>query len=218
MSSKKMSVLISAALLLAGAGCSKPYFDNPNERNAGGQATYVSEKLGIQFTYPKEIQGRLTEQGNVIRDPQGGDNGYIMVFDKSEDETIDSALLRLVSETDRDSSKCKVVKKEEHIYIIDLVDSNFAYTEDEQRLIKKMIEDQKKDSNQYGEDFAKDVIYNQRLVSACSTYAHPKWPATSKVTDSIFLYDETKSKTTFVYFPASTDPLFFDANSIEFIK
>lgn len=231
---KNKLFFLSALVLVAGAGCAKPYIQPPERQSVSVTSTegnvdaaiYTSDELGVRFQYPKEAEGRLTENGNEIRDPQWGESGFIRIFDKTEDESIEAAIEKIITAEGKNPKNC-VVKKNgisedgvdmQYMIVLASTTPEILYTQEEKDRIKKADETAKKDGGPFGGETEKQVIYNEKLVAACSIYAQPSWPATSKNIGAWFMYNPVKSTTKFVYMPATADPYFFDTSTIEFTK
>lgn len=184
--------------------------------------TYVSKNLGIKFQYPQGFIGQAVEQGNEIMVPSWSPIMYIAVFEKSADETIENSILNIVKNEGKDPKNCKVVlrdteKSGNQEYVIDLA-TPITYTKEEQTEIRLADKNWTPDAGPVNGDYKKMEIYNKRLIDNCSSYADPLGLATSTTAPSMFLYNDSQSKTKFVFLPGSADPYFHEYGTIEFIN
>jgi hypothetical protein len=184
--------------------------------------TYTSKKLGIKFQYPQSFIGQAVEQGNKIMVPSWSPIMYIAVFEKSADETIENSILNIIKKEGKEPKNCKVVPRDTEKsgnaeYVIDLANP-IVYTKDEENEIRLADKNWTPDAGPVNGDYKKMEIYNKRLIDNCSSYADPLGLGTSKTAPSMFLYNDSQSKTKFVFLPGSADPYFHEYGTIEFIN
>jgi len=179
----KKVLLILPVIALTVAGCNK--IQNPP---TGDEAAYldnyfVDQNLGIQFAYQQSVfedvskgKAKVTSVDNtIIYDSPDLDKPLsLSVFTKKEDQSIENAILGLISQQGKDPSKCVVVNRGDWWantdytnYIIDFSDPAVTYTQAEQDAIDAAA------NTEGGSDMKKKEIYNQKLIETCSLYADP---------------------------------------------
>ena len=147
---------------------------------------------------------------------------YIAVFEKSADKTIEDSILDIIKNEGKDPKNCKVELRDTEAsgnreYVIDLADP-LVYTKDEENEIRLADENWTPDAGPFNGDYKKMEIRNKRLIENCSAYADPLGLATSTTAPSMFLYNDARTKTKFVFLPGTADPYFHEYGTIEFIS
>jgi len=190
--------------------------------NTQGKDYFEDKDLWIRFRYlPDMYVGKLAVNNNTINyvfDTDWGENFYIQVFTKKNDETIENAILELIKKEWKNQKECSVVNRwawwwneKYSVYSIDLVDSNIHYTQSELSEIEEAENIAKKDGGPFGGEYKRNEIYNRRLIKKCSHYADPLGLSTSKTTPSSFVYN---NKNRFMFLPGLYDAPFYDPSSI----
>lgn len=186
---------------------------------------YISTNLGIKFKYPDGFEHKAFEQGNKIFYPDWSEEMYIAVFEKPEVQNIEDSILELVKNIGKNLENCKVVNNGEYyanpkfeMYVLDLVNPNIIYSNEELDEIKLADVEAKNDGGPFNGEWKKRQIYNKRLVDNCSEYAEPLGLGTSSSRSSYFLYNGTTDKTKFIFLPATLDPYFHEVGSINYLK
>ena len=179
---------------------------------------FQSKKLGIKFScFSDDCIEKLTVEDNKIFNKAY----YIKVFNKAKEISVEATILNIIQEDAKDISKCKVVKKGQFwgnknydVYVLELVNPDIEYTKEELAEIKIADQETIKNGGPFNGEWQKRVIYNRRLVKACSYYAEPLGLGTSTSTPSRFIYNK-KSK--IVFLPGVADQPFYKEDSIELI-
>lgn len=221
----KKVLLILPVIALTVAGCNK--IQNPP---TGDEAAYldnyfVDQNLGIQFAYQQSVfedvskgKAKVTSVDNtIIYDSPDLDKPLsLSVFTKKEDQSIENAILGLISQQGKDPSKCVVVNRGDWWantdytnYIIDFSDPAVTYTQAEQDAIDAAA------NTEGGSDMKKKEIYNQKLIETCSLYADPMgiWAETSSASE--FVYNRKQS---FVFLPGVTGKPFYRPETLSFLQ
>lgn len=191
--------------------------------NTQGKDYFENKDLWIVFRYlPDMYIGKLVVDNNTIKyvfDTDGGENFYIQVFTKKNDETIENAILEIIRKEWKNQKDCKVINRsawwwnEKYTaYGIDLVNTEIDYTQSELGEIEEAEDIAKKDGGPFGGESKKREIYNRRLIEKCSHYADPLGLWTSKTIPSTFVYN---NKNRFIFLPGLYDAPFYDPSSIE---
>lgn len=147
--------------------------------------------------------------------------GSIIVLQKSANKTIEDSILKLVEQEGKDINNCKVIKwdgesknEEFRVTLITPI-SEFSFTEEEIKIIEEA--DKNPDGPIDGK-FERQLIYNKHAIELCSHYADPLNLGTCSNFGNIFLYNELKSKTKFLFLsPTNCDPYFYKYNTIELL-
>lgn len=216
-------VVMLAVLMM---GCTSPTSTKVTRANS-----YISKGLGITFQFPeeysRECKNVVEENGNSITSPEVNDNGCfggtISVFEKLETQSIEDAILNLVKIEGRDPANCKVVKGDMNesgyvSYVMALADNyKIEYTADELKQIADADKQAALDKGPFNGEWQKGEIYGKRVKEVCSSVVRPVSAGTSKAAPSLFLYNEAKSKTKFIYTSGSADPQFFEFGLVEIL-
>jgi hypothetical protein len=185
-------------------------FDGPYYTSEEGWDAFVSKSMGIRFKYLKEPeydqQSRIMEKdGKIIllanfeEDCEEKDCEYIDgmyftelgeafgIFEKSKEESIDDAILKLVSDEAENPEDCKVVKFDDGNRKTAKIESvePIEVTEDE---IKEM-------EDPFPEEIIERIIRNKKLRELCSDYAGD-WSFPS---GQYFIYDDENHKDIFIF-------------------
>ncbi len=190
-------------------------FDGPYYTSEEGWEAFVSKNMGIRFKYLKEPgyyaqQSRIMERdGKIIllvnfegdeyaceeKNCEYIDGRYFEelgeafgIFEKSKEESIEDAILKLVSDEGKNPEDCKVVKSDdgnrkiakiELIEPIEVTENEIA--EDESGLPSEIVE---------------ELIRNNKLRELCSDYAGT-W--TFPLGGQYFIYDDENHKNIFIF-------------------
>lgn len=190
-------------------------FDGPYYSSEEGWDTFMSKSMGIRFKYFKEHEdgdydARIIERdGKIIllvnfKDDESAceeknceyiDGRYFTklgeafdIFEKSKEEPIEDAILKLVSDEGKNPEECKVVKfddgnrktaKIKSVEPIEVTEAEIA--EYENGLPSEIIE---------------ELIRNNKLRELCSDYAGA-W--TIPGGDQYFIYDDENHKDIFIF-------------------
>lgn len=214
----KNKIFLLIIIVVLGAG-----FYILKTRDENTRVYYLNNDLGIKFKYTHpEFHKKLNLEGNRLyyKDPGneiigGGSWGYVYIelFVKNDNENIEEAILNLVRNSGKDPSNCRVVK-EGDIYTLDLSKLK-TYNQEELGEIEMAEIDSKKYGGPVDGDWKRREIYNNTLIDNCTEYADRGGLGTSKTVPSYFLYN---GKDRFVFFPAISDPSFYEPGSFQFIK
>lgn len=188
---------------------------------------YISDKFGIRFVKNDMYYGLKDAYGEDLRESENGigfehDGDRIKVFYKEKDESIESAILKLIAANGKDSEKCVVIRTDTTLntlnghYRIDLADTDIVYTDSDLARIAEADMTAAADGGPFNGDWMKKKIYNERLIDACTEYADPAGLGTSKSTRSYFEYNDYRAKDRFIFLPSSYELEFYDWNGIEF--
>ena len=183
---------------------------------------YTNQNLGIKFAIQHVSLSDIKTKNNriyVVDDEGNYPLGYLDIFTKKTNQTIEDAILDIVETKGKDSKKCIVINdglyaNNNDFYRIDLVNKNIIYTNDELNKIKQ-AEKMAKDLAWYEQaDIIKKEIYYSRLIETCSEYA--KVDSGSRDSYSGFLFNK---KNKFVFKPGmSGTPYFHKMETIELFE
>lgn len=225
--------LLITFLLLSGCSNSKDQTERTDDKqevttkNTSQESSkeYLNTNLGIKFQYPEGFEDKAVEQANKIFYPEWSPTMYIAVFEKPEDEKIEDSIIGIVKQDGKSPENCIVVDKGEYwanpeyeVFTLDLANPNISYSEEELEEIKLADIEAEKDGGPFNGEWKKQEIYNKRLVDNCSEYAEPLGLGTSTSIGSMFLYNDTVSKTKFIFLPGTANPYFHKEGTIDFIK
>lgn len=224
----KKTLLVLPLVLLVIAGCSKTP-TGPSD-NADNEAAYldnyfVDTNLGIQFAYQDAVfddiskaKAKVSSIDNTIvyDNPDLEKPLSISVFTKKEDQSIENAILDLLTQQGKDASDCVIVNRWDRwantdygSYIIDFANPDISYTQSEQDAIDAAA------NGEWGSDMKRKEIYNQKLAESCSLYADPMNLWTSKGYASEFVYNRKQS---FVFLAGSNEKPFYRPETLSFLQ
>jgi hypothetical protein len=186
-------------------------FDGPYYTSEEGWDAFVSKSMGIRFKYRKESeyvpQSRIIERdGKIIlldyygedceeKDCEYIDGQYFSelgeafgIFEKSKEESIEDAILKLVSDEGKNPEDCKVVKFDDGNRKTAKIESTepIEVTEAE-------LEGLEEKEIWHG---AEESIRNNKLRELCSDYAGA-W--TIPMGGQYFIYDNENHKDIFIF-------------------
>ncbi|MBA3046940.1 hypothetical protein KKC83_03265 [Patescibacteria group bacterium] len=200
--------------------------NNLNTDSLKNNQFYKSEKLRISFEVVSDLGPSFDLSDNIISENKNIITstelvGSIIVLQKSANKTIEDSILKLVEQEGKDINNCKVIKwdgesknEEFRVTLITPI-SEFSFTEEEIKIIEEA--DKNPDGPIDGK-FERQLIYNKHAIELCSHYADPLNLGTCSNFGNIFLYNELKSKTKFLFLsPTNCDPYFYKYNTIELL-
>lgn len=186
------------------------------EENIIDNNYYINETLGIKFEANYLNEKIKVLDNKIFTDPLWY---YISVFKIEDNENIKETILGTIKLKWKDIKNCKVINKWVYWanknytkYIIDLVDQDIIYSDEELEEIK--IADINDDGWPFNAEWKKRDIYNKRLVDLCSDYADPLWLGTSKSAWAKFIYN---NKNKFIFISGTSDLPFYNEKTIEIL-
>ncbi len=197
------------------------------------RAIYKSEKLGIMFKYPawwknlpeENFKDTIIEKNNTIKSTamQGSS---ITVFEKSENETIEKAIEKIIKKEGVDLENCKIIAKKQNtpkdsndINISISLKENYEPNNDE--IMAKIgnidsLEELDIICKTTPEcTWAKQNLVEEKTKLKCSRYAK----CFGYKCGSSFIYQPNNSEEKFIYIQSMAGtPPFWQSNSIEILK